>query len=302
MPEAASSLDPTRAWPSGEAAFVTGAASGMGLGIARALIAAGAKVAVADIDGDRVATVVDELNGAGGQAVGIQLDVSDPDRWQAAADEAEAALGPISILVNNAGVHGGTWIDETPLEVWRWVNRINIEAQFLGVSTFLPRFKQRGKRAHIMNTSSMAALVPMVTNGAYTASKFASYGFSLVLRDELKDTDIDVSVLFPGSVATRLSETAEKQQAKLLGREPNEEAIARNQAGLALGANPDDVGTQVVEAIQDRQFAVITHREWEPLVLRVQDEIRQTFAEFDSRPGVDPTPQVLLAGENPIAS
>ncbi|MEV7606054.1 SDR family oxidoreductase [Paenarthrobacter sp. NPDC089322] len=300
--ETVGSVESRPEWPYGEAAFVTGAASGIGLGIARALVSAGAKVALADIDGARLAAVVEELNNAGGQTIGVELDISDPDAWTVAADRAEDALGPISILCNNAGVHGGSAVDQTPLEVWRWVNRINVEGQFIGVSTFLARFKQRGKRAHIMNTASMSALVPMVDNSAYTASKFASLGFSLVLRDEVRGSDIGVSVLCPGSAATRLSETAELEQAKLLGRDPNLDAIARNSASLALGADPDLVGIQVLEAMQDRQFLIITHREWEPLVLRVQDEIRGAFTEFDSRHGVDPVPGILLGGGNPITS
>lgn len=297
-----SSQEATAQWPRDEVAFVTGAASGIGLGIARALVASGAKVALADIDEERLKTAVAELTGHGGQAVAITLDISDADAWESAADRAEAALGAISILCNNAGVHGGTAIENTSLAVWQWVNRINNEAQFIGVSTFLPRFKKRGTRAHIVNTASMSALVPMVNNAAYTASKFASYGFSLVLRDELIGSNIDVSILFPGSVATRLSETAEIEQAKLLGREPNRKAIAENLTGLARGANPDHVGAQVVQAMQDQQFVIITHKEWEPLVLRPQNEVRAAFSSFDSRHGVDPVPQVLIGGGNPISS
>ncbi|MEV6060973.1 SDR family oxidoreductase [Nocardia asteroides] len=289
-------------WPAGEAAFVTGAASGIGLGIARAFVAAGAKVALADIDGARLAEIVTELTTAGGTVAAVELDVSDPDQWEAAADSAEQALGPISILCNNAGVSGAGPIDQIPLEVWRWVHRINIDAQFIGVSTFLPRFKSRGGRAHILNTASMAGIVPMVTVGAYASSKFASVGFSMVLRDELQDSDIGVSLLCPGTVATRLNMTAEEAQAKLLGTEVNVAAAEQNGALLAQGADPDRVGAQVVEAIQDKQFLIITHREWAPLVARVHNEIDRAFTEFDGRHGPDATARILAEGARPIAS
>jgi NAD(P)-dependent dehydrogenase (short-subunit alcohol dehydrogenase family) len=289
-------------WPQGKAAFVTGAASGIGLGISRALVAAGAKVALADIDGSRLADVGRELTDAGGVVTTVELDVSDVDHWAAVADRAEEAIGPISILCNNAGVNGGAAIDETPLEVWRWVHRINTDAQFIGVSTFLPRFKSRGGRAHIMNTASMAGIVPMVNVGAYVSSKFASLGFSMVLRDELRGSDIGVSALCPGTVATRLAKTAEEAQAKLLGREPNAGVAEQNLALLAQGADPARVGEQVVEAMQNRQFLIITHREWEPLVLGVHREIEQAFTEFDGRHGADATPQMLAAGANPTAT
>jgi len=289
-------------WPTGEAAFVTGAASGIGLGISRALVAAGAKVALADIDGARLTAVAGELTDAGGVVTTVELDVSDADAWKAAADRADEALGPISILCNNAGVNGGGAIDETPLEVWRWVHGINTDAQFIGVSTFLPRFKSRGGRAHIVNTASMAGIVPMVNVGAYVSSKFASLGFSMVLRDELRATDIGVSVLCPGTVATRLAETAEEGQAKLLGREPNTTVAEQNLALLAQGADPARVGEQVVEAMQNGQFLIITHREWEPLVVGVHREVEQAFTEFDGRHGPDATPQMLAAGMNPTAT
>ena len=290
------------AWPSGAAAFVTGAASGIGLGIARALVKAGAKVALADIDESRLTDIVKELTDAGGTVVAIQLDVSNEEQWTAAADKAEAALGPISILVNNAGVSAGGPLDKLTFQLWRWVMSINADAQFLGVSTFLPRFEARGGKAYIMNTSSMAGLVPMRDVAPYVASKFASLGMTMVLRDELAGTDIGVSVLCPGSVATRLGKTAEEAKAKLLGQEPDARVIEQNTAAISSGADPDKVGEQVVEAMQNGQFLIITHREWLPLVKRVNEEEERAFTEFDGRHGVDTTAQFLASGGNPVAS
>lgn len=288
-------------WPAGQAAFITGAASGIGLGMARALVAAGAKVALADIDVQRVDAVARELADAGGTVVALPLDVANPDLWAAAADRAEAELGPISILCNNAGINGGREIDKTSLDVWRWVYRINIEAQFIGVSTFLPRFKDRGGRCHIVNTASMAGIVPMQRVGAYSSAKFASFGFSMVLRDELASTDIGVSVLCPGSVATRIAVNSGEREADLLGQEANQAAIAGNLAFTSQGANPDLVGEQVVEAIQKGQFLIITHRDWEPLVTAVHSEIQRAFAEFDDRHGADMSARAIIEGRNPVA-
>lgn len=288
-------------WPAGEAAFVTGAASGIGLGIARALVSAGAKVALADIDGSRLTAVAKELTEAGGTVTPVKFDVGDADQWEVAADRAEEVVGPISILCNNAGVNGGGPLDQTPLKVWRWVHRVNTDAQFIGVSTFLPRFKRRGGRAYIMNTASMAGIVPMANVGAYVSSKFASVGFSMVLRDELRGSDIGVSVLCPGTVATRLAVTAEEGQAKLLGRKPNSAAAAQNFALQAQGADPDRVGQQVVEEMREGQFFIVTHREWKPLVDRVHREVEQAFTEFDGRHGPDPTAQIMFDATTPVA-
>lgn len=288
-------------WPAGQAAFVTGAASGIGLGMARALVAAGAKVALADIDVERVTAAAKELADAGGTVIGVKLDVTDPDQWEAAADQAEAALGPISILCNNAGISGGKEIEKTSLEVWRWVQRINSDGPFIGVSTFLPRFQSRGGRCHIVNTASMAGIVPMQRVGAYCAAKFANFGFSMVLRDELKGTDIGVSVLCPGTVATRIAVTSGEREAELLGQSANPATIEGNFALTSQGANPDRVGDQVVEAMRKGQFMIFTHRDWEPLVTAVHSEIQRAFAECDDRHGPDVSARALAGGFNPVA-
>ena len=289
-------------WPAGEAAFVTGAASGIGLGIARALVAAGAKVALADIDAARLTDVARELTEAGGTVTTVQLDVSDAEQWAAAADRAEEVLGPISILCNNAGVTGGGPIDQTSLDVWRWIYRINIEGQFIGVSTFLPRIKRRGGRAHIMNTASMTALLPAAGLGAYSSSKIASVGFSMVLRDELKGSDIGVSVLCPGTVATRINVSAGSEQAKQFGNAPDAALTEQMGAVLAQGANPDKVGEQVLEAMQGKRFYIFTHRDFAPLVRGLYLEVEQAFAEMDDRHGPDPSAMMLVGGQDPLAS
>lgn len=279
---------------------MTGAASGIGLGIARALGAAGAKVALADIDGTRLARVLRELTDSGVEACAVDLDVTDAGQWAAAADKAEEALGPISILVNNAGVSGGGAIDETSLEVWRWVYRVNVEAQFIGVSTFFPRFRSRGRRAHILNTASMVGMVPMARASAYCSSKYASIGFSMVLREELAATEIGVSVLCPGTVATRIVTTAAEGEAALLGQTVNSAVVEKNSDLVARGAEPDLVGEQVLEAIQQGQFLIITHGDWEPLVTKVQTEFVGVFSDFDNRYGPDVTVPFLLGGSSPV--
>ncbi|MBE3000709.1 SDR family oxidoreductase [Nocardiopsis sp. HNM0947] len=288
-------------WPKGQAAFVTGAASGLGLGIARALVAAGAKVALVDIDEERVNAAADELRAKGGTVTTVVFDISDPALWKQAADQAEEALGPISILCNNAGVSGTAAFENTPYETWRWVHSINLDAQYLGVDTFLPRFKKHGGRAHIMSTSSMAGIVPMKNTSAYTSSKFASIGFNMVLREELDETEIGVSVLCPGTVATRIVQNDGALQKKMLGREVDAESIVRNAAQLAGGAGPDKVGEQVVEAMRNDQFWIVTHREWLPVVQQVHAETEQAFTEFDGRHGEDPTAVAMLDGGFSVA-
>lgn len=292
----------TTQWPANQTAFVTGAASGIGLGLTRALVAGGARVAMADIDADRLAAAATELAEAGGQVLPVPLDVTDPAQWNAAVDRAEAELGPISILCNNAGVNGGGLLRDTSLEVWQWVHRINVDAQFIGVSTLLPRFIERGGRAHILNTASMAGIIPMVGAGPYCSSKFASVGFTMVLRDELADTDIGVSVLCPGTVATRINVSGAEAEARITGNEVNMAAVEGNGQLLAQGADPDAVGSQVVDAMADGQFLIITHRDWGPLVAAVHAEEERAFTDFDNRHGADPAAQFMIQGANPVTT
>ncbi|QLJ04015.1 SDR family oxidoreductase [Streptomyces sp. NEAU-sy36] len=268
-------------WPSGESAFVTGAASGIGLGIARALVARGAKVALVDLDGDKLAAAAAELGAAGGSAVAIGLDVSAEDRWTDAADRAEAALGPVSILVNNAGVISAAPLTETTFENWRRHFRVNVDGQFLGTSVFLPRFLERGGRAHILNTASMGGLIPVPGVGAYSASKFASVGLSLALREELRDTGVRVSVLCPGTVATGMT-------------------AAGTTSEHPAGADPDRVGEQVVEAMEAGRFFIPTHPDFAPIVTELHREIEQALRETDDRHGPDPSVRMILGGVDPV--
>ncbi|MFG3258669.1 SDR family NAD(P)-dependent oxidoreductase [Streptomyces sp. NPDC048172] len=289
-------------WPAGEAALVTGAASGIGLGVARALVAEGTRVALVDVDEARLAEAEKSLRDAGGTVLAVPFDISDIDRWETVADRAEEALGPVSLLCNVAGVNGGGAADRTPLQVWRWVYGVNIDAQFASVAAFLPRFKSRGGRAHVLNTASVAGVVPMAGVAAYASSKFASTGLSMVLREELEGTDIGVSLLIPGAVATPINFNAGEAEAKLLGRRMEPAVAERNSALLAQGADPDRVGEQVVEAVRQGRFVIVTHREWAPFVARAHQEIERAYEEFDGRHGPDPVATAMAAGEHTISS
>ncbi|MFE1078927.1 SDR family NAD(P)-dependent oxidoreductase [Nocardiopsis alba] len=285
--------------PRKEAALVTGAASGIGLGIARALAAEGTRIVLVDVDEARLARAEKELRDAGGTVVALPFDVGDVDGWENLADRAEEALGPISLLCNVAGVNGGGAVDRTPLQVWRWVHGVNLDSQFAAAATFIPRFRRRGGRGHILNTASVAGLVPMAGVAAYTSSKAASVGLSMALREDLEGTDIDVSLLIPGAVATSINLNAGSAEAELLGREVDTAAIERNGALLAQGADPDRVGEQVVEALRAREFVIVTHREWGPVVERFHREIERAYDEFDGRHGPDPVVSVMTMGEGP---
>lgn len=288
------------AWSQGEAALVTGAASGIGLGVARALVAAGVKVALVDVNEEALKVAEQTLTAAGGEVFAMPFDISDLDQWESAADRAEEALGPISILCNIAGVNGGGTTEATTAKVWRWVYGVNVDAQFAAVSAFLPRFKSRGRRAHIVNTASIAGIVPMAGVVAYSSSKYACMGLALVLREELKGTDVGISLLIPGSVATPINRNAAAAEAELLGTEPDFDVAERNGSLLQQGADPVKVGEQVVEAVVEDQFYIVTQKEWGEFAAQTNRELEQAYADFDGRYGPDPTAQAMKAGEHTI--
>ncbi|AOW89889.1 hypothetical protein BC342_28955 [Streptomyces olivaceus] len=145
-----------------------------------------------------------------------------------------------------------------------WVHGVNLDARFVSVAAFLPRFKSRGGRSHILNTSSISGLIAMAGVAAYTSSKFASVGLSMALREELAGTDVGVSQLVPGAVATAINFNAGAAEAQLFGREMDTAIAEKNSALLFRGADPGRVGEQVVEAMQQEQIMVVTHREWGP--------------------------------------
>jgi NAD(P)-dependent dehydrogenase (short-subunit alcohol dehydrogenase family) len=189
---------------SGKVAFVTGSAGGIGLGIARACAEAGMKIVLSDIDGVALEQSAAELaKETGAEVMAVPLDVTDRDDWARAAREVPEALGPVQLLVNNAGVSTlGMRFDEVGPELWDRVISINLTGVYNGVHYFLDGMRVAGG-GHIVNTSSMGGLMGFPTLSPYSASKFAVVGLSEALSGELAESGIGVSVLCPGGVRSR---------------------------------------------------------------------------------------------------
>jgi NAD(P)-dependent dehydrogenase (short-subunit alcohol dehydrogenase family) len=242
----------------GRAAFITGGAQGIGLGIARALTAAGAKVAIADINDDALEVAGREL-AAGSAAMAVTLDVRDRDAFATVADRVESELGPVSLLFNNAGVAGATQARNMSYETWDWVIGINLQGVYNGIQTFVPRMIERGAGGYIVNTASGAGLVHASSGFLYATSKFGVVGLSEALHDELSRDHIGVSVLCPGPVATDIvRNTANLDPAGDVPSDAVEEALARSHEWLAKGTPPDVVGRMVLDAICADRLHILT--------------------------------------------
>jgi NAD(P)-dependent dehydrogenase (short-subunit alcohol dehydrogenase family) len=233
-------------------AFVTGAGQGIGLSIATALADAGATVALADIDADAVGRAAGEL-GSRADVAPFELDVRDRDAFAAVAADVEARLGPVSVLVNNAGVVGSAAPHEMTFADWDWVLGINVGGVVNGIQTLLPGMIERGTGGYLVNTASGAGLVGIGGHFLYATSKFAVVGLSESLYLPLAAHGIGVSVLCPGPVATNIIANSEHREPR-----PREGALDGARTTLEAGMPPDAVGQMVLDAMAEGRLYIHT--------------------------------------------
>jgi NAD(P)-dependent dehydrogenase (short-subunit alcohol dehydrogenase family) len=253
-------------------AFVTGGASGIGLGIAAALLEGGARVIVADLREDHLAEAESILD-AGGRARFSRVDVADRAAMAGAADDAERAFGKVNILVNNAGV--GTCPEISQLEYvdWDWVLGVNLGGTINGIMSFLPRMLRHGEGGHILSTASMAALLPTSSNFIYAASKYAVRGLSDSLRLTLADRGIGVSVLYPGLTRSRMVRSEENRQSRYARPVPLTTRPGPANVPADAGMDPREVGRIAVQGILDNRAYILSHGEF-------REELEQHFADI----------------------
>jgi len=269
----------------GRTAFVTGGANGIGLGVARALLAQGCKVAIADIREDAIATALKTLDNQ--EAIGVTLDVSSRDGFAAAADEVEARLGPVSLLFNNAGINLFQTIDDSSFDDWDWVMGVNLHGVINGVMTFVPRMKARGQGGHVVNTASMASFLCGPAPCIYNTTKFAVRGMSESLRYSLAPHGIGVSVLCPGLVKSHIFASDEvRPDALKAGAKPvNSEMVGRLEQVHQFGMEPDIIAARVIEAIAANRFYIFSHPEFRDEMRELFDEIVAEFRDYPEDPG-----------------
>jgi NAD(P)-dependent dehydrogenase (short-subunit alcohol dehydrogenase family) len=248
-------------------AFITGAASGIGLGIAGAFVEAGMRVVLADLRRDHIDTALAAFARAGQSkhVHAILLDVTNRAAMAAAAAETERVFGRVHVLVNNAGVgiqgpfKGITFAD------WDFGLAVNLGGVINGLQTFLPRIRAHGEGGHIVNTASLAALVPMPAQFViYQAAKAAVVTLSECIRAELAPENIGVSVLCPGPVRTNIHELARNRPAQFGVGEAfrKSEEAGEAQVHFPSMMEPSAVGALVLNAVVRDQLYVITHGEW----------------------------------------
>ncbi len=191
----------------GKTAFVTGGASGIGFALGRAFAQAGMKVMLADIEADALDAAVKTLRDVGPDVRGVTCDVADPVSVERAARASYETFGNVHVVCNNAGVAGGGGIDAISLDTWQWVLDVNLMGVLHGIHAFLPHIRAHGEGGHIINTASMAGMQSGLGFSPYATSKYAVVAMSEGLAMQLKPLGIGVTVLCPGFVRTRISES-----------------------------------------------------------------------------------------------
>jgi 3alpha(or 20beta)-hydroxysteroid dehydrogenase len=239
----------------GEIALVSGGARGMGAAHSRALAAEGAKVVIADIldaEGDALAA---ELGDA---AVFVHLDVTDEASWAAAIEAAESAFGPVSVLVNNAGIANGAPLEQFTLEMWNAIIAVNQTGVFLGIRSVTPGMKAL-KRGSIINISSVEGLRGEAYLHGYVASKFAVRGLTKSVAQELGPFGIRVNSVHPGFIETDMTAQFNSKQLQIpLHRGGKAEEVSKLVVFLASDDSSYSTGAEFV--IDGGMTSGIPHR------------------------------------------
>lgn len=234
----------------GKIAVVTGGGSGIGRSTAILLARHGAKVHLADINGQAAEAVVREIDAAGGSALGHVLDVSNPDAVEAFAAAIFASDGGVDILHNNAGIgHGGN-IESTTVEDWQRVIGINLLGVAYGVQAFVPRMLKQGRPASVVNTASMAGLFPAPKLAPYCAAKYGVVGMTEALNAELSKRGIHFSAICPGIIDTQIVKTG------IMRGETAENHDKVMKFYEKRGVSPDEVAEAVLVAIAKHRLIV----------------------------------------------
>jgi NAD(P)-dependent dehydrogenase (short-subunit alcohol dehydrogenase family) len=278
----------------GKTAFITGGASGIGLGMAKAFASAGMNVVIADLRLDHLEQAEAEMAEAGhrNRAYFMALDVTDREAYAAAVDEAVQAFGKIHVLCNNAGIGILRSIGSASFEDWDWAVDVNLNAIFTGVKLFLPHIRAHGEGGHIVNTASMAGMLQYSSAGLYVTTKFAVVGFSEALRAELAGDGIGVSAFCPGGVRsnirdyekTRPERFTTQQQSGSSSPPPAFTLSEADRERLStLTASPEQAGEIVLKAIRDNALYIFTAPEFRPGIEERFDAILRALGKDEER-------------------
>ncbi|MBT3534361.1 MAG: SDR family NAD(P)-dependent oxidoreductase [Rhodospirillaceae bacterium] len=269
----------------GRTAFVTGAASGIGLGMARALLDQGANVMLADVEADALAATMSNLASADNRIDSVVCDVADAGAVSEAAQRTFDRFGNVHVVCNNAGIGAGGMLEDVKPETWQWVIGVNLMGVLHGIQAFLPHMKAHGEPSHVVNTASIAGMITAPGMGPYCATKFAVVAMTEVLALELEGSAIGASVLCPMWVRTRIQESDRNRPEALRNPVPEKFDPARREEmaqAIENGMDPAEVADRVLDAIRANRVHIFTHPETRALT---QDRFDGIMGAFDAITG-----------------
>ncbi len=264
----------------GKVAFITGGASGIGLGAAKAFVDAGMKVVMADVRQDNINKALEYFQGKQQirQVHAIQLDVTDRDAFARAAEETKATFDKVHVLFNNAGMGVGGPIKSNTFKDWDWGLGVMLGGVINGVLTFLPHILEHGEGGHIVTTSSMSAVVPIPNTAIYTTAKAAVVGLCETIRAELAPDNIGVSAFCPGPVQSNIHESAKTRPEKYQNPDAAErERQLANRPVNPLWMDNYECGERILNGIRRNDMYILTHPEFRPAAREHYEAILSSF-------------------------
>jgi NAD(P)-dependent dehydrogenase (short-subunit alcohol dehydrogenase family) len=244
----------------GRVAVVTGAASGLGRAMAERFAAEGMRVVLSDVEAGPLETAAAALSDAGHEVTSVLTDVACWDDVERLAATTMSTFGAVHVVCNNAGVvkRARTW--DLTLEDWAWVLGVDLWGVIHGVKAFVPLMLEQGDGGHVVNTASMAGLLAVRNLAAYDAAKTAVVALSEALALDLEEegSDIGVSVLAPGFIATRITESG-RNRPDALADAASPPPVARTTAGVEPTMTAAEVAALVLDAVRTGEFWILTH-------------------------------------------
>ncbi len=256
-------------------AVITGAGSGIGRAIANRCGQDGMKVVLADIEQQALDRAEQELKSIGVGVMAVRTDVSSADSVEALAQKALHAFGGVHLLFNNAGVGAGSTVWDSTLADWQWVMGVNLWGVVHGIRAFMPLMLAQDTECHIVNTASVAGLLPYHPSAPYQVTKHAVVALSENLYFSLAQCNakVKVSVLCPGWVKTRILESERNRPEEYLNppqqqifRPENEAIMQEMRQAVEAGMSPDHLAGFVFEAIREEKFYILPHPEFTPAI------------------------------------
>ncbi|MEM8500740.1 MAG: SDR family NAD(P)-dependent oxidoreductase [Pseudomonadota bacterium] len=266
----------------GKTAVISGGAEGIGLSLAKSLGEQKMNLVLADIDEAKLEQASAELEQLGMPVLTVALDVSEESQWVEVGIRAAERFTNIHMLVNNAGIGGGSGtLESQNTEDWEWAINVNLMGVLYGAKAIVPLIKQHGEGGWLINVGSMAGMGGVPYAGAYTATKSAVVALSESWAGELTSSGIHVAVLCPAFVQTRISDSERNRQDKYKTRKSKSESdgSVKNNAANAVknGIDPSIVGERLIEALNQGEFYVFTHPNYRPVTQQRSKLIDQAF-------------------------